>query len=121
MSGRPRSASCVSRRSLGASAKRRRGTNVLLAPSVRWCIGPRDPGIVGGMTDSTSELLSAIAARYVALGCPERSGWCFDAGIVSDQHRELENHGLLQRVFGLPGGFGWRLTEAGLQQAKACA
>jgi hypothetical protein len=73
------------------------------------------------MTDSTSKLLAAIAERYVAAGSPERSGWCFDAGIVSDEHRELENRGLLQRVFGIPGGFGWRLTEAGLQQAKACA
>jgi hypothetical protein len=94
---------------------------VFVAPSVRWCIEPRAPSIVSGMTDSTSKLFAAIAARYVAVGCPERSGWCFDAGLVSDEHRELENHGLLQRVFGLPGGFGWRLTEAGLQQAKACA
>jgi hypothetical protein len=73
------------------------------------------------MNDLTSKLLAAIAARYVAVGCPERSGWCFDAGIVSDEHRDLESHGLLQRVFGLPGGFAWRLTEAGLQHAKACA
>jgi hypothetical protein len=73
------------------------------------------------MTDSTSRLLAAIAERYVAAGSPERSGWCFDAGVVSDEHRNLENNGLLQRVFGVPGGFAWRLTEAGLQQAKACA
>jgi len=73
------------------------------------------------MTHSTSKLLTSIAERYVAAGSPERSGWCFDVGIVSDEHRELENNGLLQRVFGLPGGFGWRFTEAGLQQAKACA
>jgi hypothetical protein len=73
------------------------------------------------MTDSTTKLLAAIAARYVAAGYPERSGWCFDAGVVSDEHRDLESHGLLQRVFGLPGGFAWRLTEAGLQQAKASA
>lgn len=73
------------------------------------------------MTDSTRQLLAAIAERYVAAGSPERSGFCFDAGIVSDEHRELEANGLLQRVFGIPGGFGWRLTEAGLQRAKACA
>lgn len=73
------------------------------------------------MIDSTSQLLAAIAARYVAAGFPERSGWCFDAGIVSDEHRNLETRGLLQRVFGLPGGFAWRLTEAGLLQAKASA
>lgn len=73
------------------------------------------------MKDSTSGLLTTIAERYVAAGSPERSGWCFDVGIVSDEHRDLENHGLLQRVFGMSGGFGWRLTEAGLQQAKACA
>jgi hypothetical protein len=73
------------------------------------------------MTDSTRQLLMAIAERYVAAGSPERSGWCFDVGAVSDEHRDLENLGLLQRVFGVPGGFAWRLTEAGLQQAKACA
>jgi hypothetical protein len=73
------------------------------------------------MTDSTTKLLTAIAARYVAAGCPERSGWCFDASLVTDEHRDLENQGLLQRVFGVPGGFAWRLTETGLQQAKACA
>lgn len=73
------------------------------------------------MTDSTSKLLAAIAERYLAAGSPERSGWCFDTGIVSDEHRDLENKGLLQRVFGVPGGFAWRLTEAGMQQAKACA
>lgn len=73
------------------------------------------------MTDSTSQLLATIAERYVAAGSPERSGWCFDVGVVSDEHRALENRGLLQRVFGVPGGFAWRLTEAGLQQARACA
>jgi hypothetical protein len=73
------------------------------------------------MSDSMSKLLATIAARYVAAGFPERSGWCFDAGIVTDEHRDLESRGLLQRVFGLPGGVAWRLTEAGLQQAKACA
>jgi hypothetical protein len=73
------------------------------------------------MTDSTRQLLIAIAERYVAAGSPERSGWCFDVGAVSDEHRDLENLGLLQRVFGVPGGFAWRLTEAGLRQAKACA
>jgi hypothetical protein len=73
------------------------------------------------MTDSTSRLLASIAERYTAAGSPERSGWCFDAGVLSDDHRALEAQGLLQRVFGIPGGFGWRLTEAGLQRAKACA
>jgi hypothetical protein len=73
------------------------------------------------MTESTSRLLAAIAERYAAAGSPERSGWCFDVGIVSDEHRDLEQHGLVQRVFGVSGGFAWRLTEAGLQQARACA
>lgn len=73
------------------------------------------------ITDSTSRLLTAIAERYVAVRSPERSEWCFDVGIVSDEHRELGNNGLLQRVFGMSGGFAWRLTEAGLQQAKTCA
>ncbi len=73
------------------------------------------------MNDSTSKLLALIAERYIAAGSPERSGYCFDAGIATDDHRNLENSGLLQRVFGVPGGFAWRLTEAGLQQARACA
>lgn len=73
------------------------------------------------MTETASKLLVNIAERYAAAGSPERSGWCFDVGVVSDEHRDLENRGLLQRVFGVPGGFAWRLTEAGLQQARACA
>ena len=73
------------------------------------------------MTDATSQLLASIAERYIAAGSPERSGWCFDVGVVTDAHRDLENKGLLQRVFGVPGGVAWRLTEAGLQQARACA
>jgi hypothetical protein len=73
------------------------------------------------MTDSTSKLLAELAERYAAAGSPERSGWCFDAGIATDAHRDLEASGQLQRVFGVPGGFAWRLTEAGLQRAKSCA
>lgn len=73
------------------------------------------------MTDATSQLLASIAERYAAAGSPERTGWCFDVGVVTDAHRDLENKGLLQRVFGVPGGVAWRLTEAGLQQARACA
>lgn len=73
------------------------------------------------MDERSRSLLVAIAERHVAAGSPERSGWCFDVGVASDQHRELEADGLIQRVFGVPGGFAWRLTEVGLQQAKACA
>jgi hypothetical protein len=68
-----------------------------------------------------TELLTTIAERYAAAGSPDHTGWCFDGGVVTDAHRELEASGVLQRVFGVPGGFGWRLTDAGAQQARACA
>ncbi|MDF3064544.1 MAG: hypothetical protein K0R38_145 [Polyangiaceae bacterium] len=77
--------------------------------------------MLGSVSEPARKLLSTIADRYAAAGSPERSGWCFDAGSVTDAHRELEASGLLQRVFGVPGGYAWRLTEAGMQQAKACA
>jgi hypothetical protein len=73
------------------------------------------------VSEQARKLLSTIAERYAAAGSPERSGWCFDAGAVTDAHRELEAGGLLQRVFGVPGGYGWRLSEAGMQQMKASA
>ncbi|RYZ03005.1 MAG: hypothetical protein EOO73_29215 [Myxococcales bacterium] len=73
------------------------------------------------MSEQARKLLSTIAERYASAGSPERSGWCFDAGLVTDPHRELEASGILQRVFGVPGGYAWRLTEAGMQQARACA
>jgi len=73
------------------------------------------------VNDQSRKLLIAIAERHAAAGSPERSGWCFDVGVTTDQHRELEAEGLVQRVFGVPGGFAWRLTEVGMQQAKASA
>jgi hypothetical protein len=73
------------------------------------------------VSEQSRKLLSSIAERYAAAGSPERSGWCFDAGTVTDPHRELEAAGLLQRVFGVPGGYGWRLSEKGFAQMKATA
>lgn len=73
------------------------------------------------MSEQARTLLSSIAERYASAGSPERSGFCFDAGSVTDAHRELEAAGVLQRVFGVPGGYAWRLSEAGLQQIKATA
>ena len=37
---------------------------------------------------------------------------------MTDTLRELENDGLVQRVFGVVGGFAWRLTEAGVARAQ---
>lgn len=73
------------------------------------------------VSKEAQELLSEIAERYSAAGSPDRVDWCFDTGAVTEQHRELEAAGVLQRVFGVPGGFAWRLTEAGAQQARASA
>jgi hypothetical protein len=73
------------------------------------------------VSEQARKLLSTIAERYSSAGSPERSGWCFDGGTVTDAHRELEASGLLQRVFGVPGGYAWRLSEAGMQQMKASA
>jgi hypothetical protein len=73
------------------------------------------------VSNDANKLFSMITERYSSAGAPERTGWYFDAGVVSDAHRELEAAGLLQRFFGAPGGYAWRLTEAGLQQIKASA
>jgi hypothetical protein len=56
--------------------------------------------------------------RYLAAGSPERGGFHFDVGELTDVHRELESAGFVQRVFGIAGGVGWRLTEVGLEQTK---
>lgn len=55
---------------------------------------------------------------YLAAGCPERGGYLFGAGEMSDAYRDLESAGLLQRVFGVAGGVAWRLTETGATRAK---
>jgi hypothetical protein len=70
------------------------------------------------VTEEAKNLFQTIAARYTAAGHPDRQAHHFDAGATTDPHRELEVAGLIQRVFGIPGGVGWRLTEAGVEAAK---
>jgi hypothetical protein len=70
------------------------------------------------VSEEAKNLFQAIAARYAAAGHPDRPTHHFDAGATTDVHRELELAGLIQRVFGIPGGVGWRLTEAGAEAAK---
>ena len=67
--------------------------------------------------EEATVLFLGIAQRYLAAGCPERGGWYFDIGEQSDPHRELEAAGLVQRPFGVVGGFAWRLTDAGVTRA----
>ena len=38
---------------------------------------------------------------------------------MTDTLRELENAGLVQRVFGVLGGFAWRFTEAGTERIQS--
>jgi len=71
--------------------------------------------------DEARLLLLDIVHRYQAAGAPERGGWYFDVGQISDAHRDLESAGLAQRAFGFPGGFAWRLTELGIERAKQTA
>ncbi len=66
------------------------------------------------VTDDASNRLQAILERYRAAGNPERTTWLFDRGVDTVPHRELELAGLLERVFGTPHGFAWRLTAAGV-------
>jgi hypothetical protein len=70
------------------------------------------------VSEEAKKLFQEIAVRYAAAGYPDRQTHHFDAGGTTDTHRELEAAGLIQRVFGVPGGVGWRLTEAGVQDAK---
>jgi len=70
------------------------------------------------VSEQAKTLFRAIAERYAAAGHPDRQTHYFDVGSTTDTHRELEVAGLIQRVFGIPGGVGWRLTEAGVEDAK---
>ena len=73
---------------------------------------------LGLVSEEAKKLLQAIAMRYAAAGCPDRQTHYFDAGGTTDTHRELEVAGLVQRVFGVPGGVCWRLTDTGVEAAK---
>jgi len=70
------------------------------------------------VSEEAKKLFRGIAERYVGAGYPDRLAHHFDAGATTDAHRELEVAGLIQRVFGVPGGVCWRLTEAGVKEAK---
>jgi hypothetical protein len=70
------------------------------------------------VSEEAKKMFRAIVERYAAEGRPDRITYRFDAGAMTDTHRELEGAGLIQRVFGVPGGVCWRLTEAGVEQAK---
>jgi hypothetical protein len=70
------------------------------------------------VSENSKILFRAIAERYAAAGNPDRQTHHFDVGATTDTHRELEVAGLIQRIFGIPGGVGWRLTEAGVEELK---
>src|SRR6478609_7183634 len=70
------------------------------------------------VSEEANKMFRAIAERFAAAGHPDRVTHHFDAGATTDPHRELEVAGLIQRVFGVPGGVCWRLTEAGVERAK---
>ena len=68
--------------------------------------------------DEARLLLLDVIHRYQTAGSPDRGGWYFDVGQISEAHRDLEAAGLTQRAFGVAGGFAWRLTELGIERAK---
>ncbi|MET0795214.1 MAG: hypothetical protein ABW061_27090 [Polyangiaceae bacterium] len=70
------------------------------------------------MSEEARILFQTIIERYSAAGSPERGGYIFGAGEMTDAYRELETAGLMQRVFGTVGGVAWRLTETGAERAK---
>lgn len=70
------------------------------------------------MNEQGESYFRAIAERYRAAGCPPHGNWHFDNGEIGERHRELETAGLVQRAFGVVGGFAWRLTDAGAERAK---
>jgi len=73
------------------------------------------------VTEAATALFKKIANAYLAAGSPDRTSHHFERGQMTDVHRELENADLTQRVFGVAGGFAWRLTEAGVQHAQQVA
>lgn len=68
--------------------------------------------------DEAHQLLLDVINRYRVAGSPDRVGWYFDVGVISDAHRDLEAAGVVQRAFGVAGGVAWRLTEMGVERAK---
>ena len=65
------------------------------------------------------EYMRVIAAQYRAARCPDPKTWHFDAGIISPAHQLLEGADLIERLFGTPRGYAWRLTAAGAALAKS--
>lgn len=70
------------------------------------------------VNDEARTLFQKILDGYLAAGSPERGGYVFGPGEMTDAHRDLESAGLVQRVFGTVGGVAWRLTETGAERAK---
>ncbi len=70
------------------------------------------------VSEEATALFRTIASAYLAAGSPDRASHHFERGRMTDTLRELENDGLVQRVFGVVGGFAWRLTEAGVARAQ---
>ena len=74
--------------------------------------------MLSNVKDEAHSLLLDIINRYRLAGSPDRGGWYFDVGQISDAHRDLEAAGLVQRAFGIAGGVAWRLTELGIERVK---
>ena len=77
------------------------------------------PSYVAAVSGSAREYFEKRAQLYLAAGSPDRKAWVFDDGKRTPVHEELSAEGLLERVFGTPRGFAWRLTEAGVERARA--
>lgn len=76
---------------------------------------------VRAVNEAATALFKTIATAYLAAGSPDRATHHFEHAQMTDMHRELEAEGVIQRVFGVPGGFAWRLTEAGAELAAKSA
>ena len=70
------------------------------------------------MNDATRKFLEALGKRFLASGANEPKEWLFDLGLTTPLHRELSEGGLLEKVLGTTYGFGWRLTDTGVERVR---
>lgn len=71
------------------------------------------------MGDGAATYFLQISERFASEAPELPRTWHFDAAADNDVLRELEALGLVERIFGTPQGFAWRLTEAGLREVES--
>lgn len=69
------------------------------------------------MSPAAAAYLNALERRFRTEEATPPERWLFDEGVELEQHTELEQLGLIEKMLGTNKGFAWRLTEVGRETA----